>query len=586
MGRGQELLNLVKSIKQQKELQDIGQTISEQIKPENIKAGVEVFGVQGDNNIVDTSEGSATAANIAPGSIAFSKGVKITGAMRTTNSAAPLTINGNNKPINPENPYFILRRQYGGGSVFEELLKVNSAAIKAEWIEGKNIFLRYKLDKTTNTGILQLCATNWGNKFRFGNGNGEMYFSCINPSTNSGAPYQCWHCTVAKSDLPTLTADKWTGPVTYSQFGKTNSCDIYAYGRDDCIRTTGLEGSSGIPASYQTMTFEKNISTNVATYLANGAQEYNYASYTDIVDRIGLSNDQIVAGNTVLGLQGTAVELEPDLDFISNVVEKYSGPALVDVQTNYATSTTALSQNVNARKGKRIIACVGMSNNPSYSTSPATPKEIEGWELIHTVHSSKYNNWRQDTLCVFTKIAENETETFNLETMETCGRMSIILLAYDSDKQVQLINSVGGWLSSASYLDDIYIGDIVLNTYFGSSGTTIISGPKCDMYSSGGNTTIALIATTEADNFELDRTYQSAIATCILRFEREENPEKVLKAENIKKGVKILNVIGTLETTAEEEGPSKEELQARIAELEAEIAEANAIIDQLNGEEV
>ena len=65
----------------------------------------------------------------------------------------------------------------------------------------------------------------------------------------------------------------------------------------------------------------------------------------------------------------------------------------------------------------------------------------------------------------------------------------------------------------------------------------------------------------------------------------EEKRTKIIP-ENIKKGVKIFDVEGTLETTAEEEGPSKEELQARIAELEAEIAEANIIIDQLNGEEV
>lgn len=65
----------------------------------------------------------------------------------------------------------------------------------------------------------------------------------------------------------------------------------------------------------------------------------------------------------------------------------------------------------------------------------------------------------------------------------------------------------------------------------------------------------------------------------------EEKRTKIIP-ENIKKGVKIFDVIGTLETTIEEEGPSKEELQARIAELEVEIAEANIIIDQLNGEEV
>ena len=65
----------------------------------------------------------------------------------------------------------------------------------------------------------------------------------------------------------------------------------------------------------------------------------------------------------------------------------------------------------------------------------------------------------------------------------------------------------------------------------------------------------------------------------------EEKRTKIIP-ENIKKGVKIFDVVGTLETTTEEEGPSKEELQARIAELEAEISEANIIIDQLNGEEV
>ena len=109
-----------------------------------------------------------------------------------------------------------------------------------------------------------------------------------------------------------------------------------------------------------------------------------------------------------------------------------------------------------------------------------------------------------------------------------------------------------------------------------------VIGPK---YTSYGNKRSYLITVnTDANQVSLDRKYDYTHNTIILRF-KTQNAE-VLKPENIKKGVKILNVIGTLETTAEEEGPSKEELQARIAELEAEIAEANIIIDQLNGEEV
>lgn len=55
-----------------------------------------------------------------------------------------------------------------------------------------------------------------------------------------------------------------------------------------------------------------------------------------------------------------------------------------------------------------------------------------------------------------------------------------------------------------------------------------------------------------------------------------------LSPEKIAKGNTILGVVGT----AESSNAQVAELEARIAELETEIAEANALIDQLNGEEV
>jgi hypothetical protein len=45
----------------------------------NIKSGVNLFGISGDSNVVDTSSGNATAANIATGTIAWVDGVALTG---------------------------------------------------------------------------------------------------------------------------------------------------------------------------------------------------------------------------------------------------------------------------------------------------------------------------------------------------------------------------------------------------------------------------------------------------------------------------------------------------------------------------
>ncbi len=49
----------------------------------NIKSGVTIFSVAGDSNVVDTSSGDATAADVADGKIAFVDGAALTGSMFT-----------------------------------------------------------------------------------------------------------------------------------------------------------------------------------------------------------------------------------------------------------------------------------------------------------------------------------------------------------------------------------------------------------------------------------------------------------------------------------------------------------------------
>lgn len=75
MGRGQNLLNLVKKIKQEKQIKEIRTEIAEVVKPENLKAGVTAFGIDG----TFTSDATATATDILFGETAYVNGIKITG---------------------------------------------------------------------------------------------------------------------------------------------------------------------------------------------------------------------------------------------------------------------------------------------------------------------------------------------------------------------------------------------------------------------------------------------------------------------------------------------------------------------------
>ena len=86
MGRGQNLLNLVKKIKQEKQIEEIKTEITEVIKPENLKAGVIAFGIDG----TFTSDATATASDIALGKTAYVKGEKITGNLEVGDYNAEL----------------------------------------------------------------------------------------------------------------------------------------------------------------------------------------------------------------------------------------------------------------------------------------------------------------------------------------------------------------------------------------------------------------------------------------------------------------------------------------------------------------
>ena len=59
----------------------------------NIKSGVSIFGVSGNSNVVDTSAGDATAAQILSGKKAYVDGALVTGSMANNGAVAPSALN-------------------------------------------------------------------------------------------------------------------------------------------------------------------------------------------------------------------------------------------------------------------------------------------------------------------------------------------------------------------------------------------------------------------------------------------------------------------------------------------------------------
>ena len=89
--------------------------IDEDIKPENIKAGINILGVEGGYEGVDTSDATATVGDIASGKTAYVNGEKIEGTVETITGS---------KPMSAENVFDF------GGSVAMEAINEESVLFK------------------------------------------------------------------------------------------------------------------------------------------------------------------------------------------------------------------------------------------------------------------------------------------------------------------------------------------------------------------------------------------------------------------------------------------------------------------------
>lgn len=315
MGRGQQLLNLVKSIKQEKELQTVQEEIKEVIKPENLKAGITAFGVEGNKNVVDTTDANMDyyGAKMLSGYNAYAQGRKVSGTMKSTKKEDLSYFAGTTKIIDPEYPDFILTKQYPSGTIKGAIKKISASAIDPTWIEDKNICIRANYNPSLTywpkDWRVEIAVCDKDHYFYFKNSSSEQPIYCCNASW-TGQPYTLYNAFV--DDLKDLTVDLWTKTeVAVSSYMNSNLGKIgtlYAYSRNKSLSTSGLTGSTGVPESKNKFYIQKEVGAN--TEAAYVSSDYNSA-YLDQLDEsiianaINLKPEHILKGEKYLGVEGT-----------------------------------------------------------------------------------------------------------------------------------------------------------------------------------------------------------------------------------------------------------------------------------------
>ena len=317
MGRGQNLLNLVKKIKQEKQIEEIKTEIAEVIKPENLKAGITAFGIEGNKNIVDTSDANLNEYYLHPNYIGYSKGSKIKGRMPVSTEDQLQYFSSTQTMLNPEYPNFILLRHYSTGTIKGEIKTISANAINSEWIENKNICIRANYNPNLTYWIydwhVEIAVCENDCRFQFRNSNGEQPIYCIYKDTGNSAPYTLYQAWC--NDLSELTIDNWEKKDIAANSNMNNSLgkigSLYAYSRDKSVTTTGLTSSTGIMSSKGKIYFKNKLNANTTpSYLSNN----NNGAFIDIIDEnkltqfINLIPEHIKKGETYLGIEGTMEE--------------------------------------------------------------------------------------------------------------------------------------------------------------------------------------------------------------------------------------------------------------------------------------
>ena len=335
MGRGQELLNLVKSIKQEKELQTIQEEIKEVIKPENIKKGVTAFGIEGIS--ADTSDATADAGQLDKGLIAYGKNnAKLTGTGPVLNNTTeafmlPKVYNyaGKGEVIKLTDYIPLVKDWRSGGDIGRTILFPTSKLPTD--ITNKNFILRLDTMRANYSGATvyymtaYLCiAPSLDCHFEVRRDSSQDILRCWNATNTGRVNFQSYRIsqylgdtkngTVNPGTLDTITADNWENRGSkYSDGTEYTNNNWYRFASHQMYNSGGLAQGTQYKANGDDC-FLKTVMGEDVRYnafdwnvrLLRGGTILSRIPNAEVAKAINLKAENIVPGYKYLGIEGAA----------------------------------------------------------------------------------------------------------------------------------------------------------------------------------------------------------------------------------------------------------------------------------------
>lgn len=359
----------------------------EDLKPENIKSGVNIFGVDGTS--VNTEDATAVAANIDNGIIAYSKNdERIVGKGRLLNDEVIYTIpyadkrtgTGKGKIISTKDyiPLVYNRDTYIAGDLgITQLFPTSKFPID---VTGKNIMFRIYFKKPTYSGSPKYylraelyVAPSMDNEFALTRDSSRDGVKCYNDGGLVTYTYYIFekylgdsnYGTVPEGKIDDITPNGWTtGTTTYRETYSPSSTSMYKFSSKDMRTTSGLTGMPGYVGRgddcFLQTVFGKEIGTYEGDYkIKPGGTLISRIPNGAVSEAIGLTPDKLKSGETILGVRG-------NLEHYDNFTVL---PDTIEAGTSYSSG---LNRAITKVVGKMSIKGLSAGHLFSYCTSLET----------------------------------------------------------------------------------------------------------------------------------------------------------------------------------------------------------------------
>lgn len=564
MSSQKELIENLNEIKNQKE------TL---LTPENIRAGVTLLGVEGSSEVVDTSDATADGDDILKGKVAYSKGYKITGMYEPLD-----TSDATAKPENITNG----KTAYVNGQKITGSIPTNGNLYYTPSTESQTIPAGYT-EGGTVWGDSNLKASNIKKGVTIFNTEGE-YVGDLDTTDATATSSD-----ILSGETAYVNGIKITGTMPNNgQQAITPSKSVQQYPNGYYSGVYVAGDSNLVPANIKAGTtifgitgdLDVSLDTSDGNATANDIMKDKvaYAKGERIVGQHECLNtndatayaNELLAGQTayVKGEKITGTmqnipiyEAMPDKEntksyyphgyvqtirvkSVTDSINEYTLPNVIGSHAQGGLKgLTELTKEISTSKGCRVFAfVVNRAAISSYS---------DGWE---EVTSDIINYELHQEMHIYTKIAESITETFTV-TQSEANRLFLTMLAYDTETNVEIVSEIHDdtkTQQTVSMQGNFLPGDIVVGHYeYNAEGKTdpsynsTLSGPTYIAYKTPDDIDrlFVYVLTSKTSSMTFDLKYQNPYGIKVLRF----TSAQPLIPENIRKGVKIMDFIGSFE---------------------------------------